>query len=190
MEKIAWTSRNSYCYKHGGKRPSWMPPRTCSAMTNSLHCSGSTAKTIFVSNLRVDPFVKQRPREIFHACSRMTSRALLSVRSPRKAGCPHLAFARPLSELYLAHELGNKPRGRSLVLHFLVEGLLIGAQRLHRSIERLERCLVEAGADMPRIDSVLLRFVSYCKHQGAKVLSRSARRSVTDDHDLLLMHSL
>ena len=26
-------------------------------------------------------------KEIFHACSRMTSRALLSVRSPRKAGC-------------------------------------------------------------------------------------------------------
>jgi hypothetical protein len=69
---------------------------------------------------------------------------------------PHLAFARPLCELYLAHELGRKPGGRFLVLHFLVEGLLVRAQRLHRSVERLERRLVEAGADMTDIDPALL----------------------------------
>src|SRR6516164_3622393 len=46
---------------------------------------------------------------------------------------------RPLCEFYLAYELGNKPSGRLLVLHFLVERLLMGAQRPHRSIERLQR---------------------------------------------------
>jgi hypothetical protein len=98
---------------------------------------------------------------------------------------PHLAFPRPLGEFYLAHELRNKPRGRILVFHFLVERLLVAAQGLHRSIERLERRLIEAGADM-----TFIRLVAYRQHQRAKVLARSARLSVTDDYDLLLVHSL
>src|SRR5437588_10243598 len=103
---------------------------------------------------------------------------------------PHFAITRPLGEFYLAYELGNKPLGRVLVLHFLVERLLIGAQWLHRCIERLQRSLVEAGADMPRVHPTLLRIVAYCKHQRAKVLARPARLSVTDDQRLLLMHGL
>jgi hypothetical protein len=103
---------------------------------------------------------------------------------------PHLAFARPLSELYLAHEPGRKPRGHVLVLHFLVEWLLVCAQRLHRSIERLERRVVEAGADMTGIDPALRGFVAYCKHQRPKVLARPARLRVIDNNHLLLMHSL
>src|SRR5215467_9792744 len=43
---------------------------------------------------------------------------------------------------------------------------------------------------MPRVDPALLRFVAYCKCQGAEVLARPARLSVTDDNYLLLMHSL
>jgi hypothetical protein len=52
-------------------------------------------------------------------------------------------------------------------------------------IERLERRLIEAGADM-----TFIRLVAYRQHQRAKVLARSARLSVTDDYDLLLVHSL
>jgi hypothetical protein len=48
-------------------------------------------------------------------------------------------------------------------------------------IERLERRLIEAGADM-----TFIRLVAYRQHQRAKVLARSARLSVTDDYDLLL----
>ena len=103
---------------------------------------------------------------------------------------PHLGLTRPLGEFYLAHELRDKPRGGVLVLHFLIERLLVGAQGLHRSIERLQRRLVEAGADMPSIDPAFLRFVTDRKHQRAKVLARPARLSVTDDHHLLLMHRL
>jgi hypothetical protein len=51
----------------------------------------------------------------------------------------HLAVTRPLGEFYLSHELGNKPRGSDLGLHFLVERPLIGPQRLHRAIDRLKR---------------------------------------------------
>src|SRR5271167_4244472 len=64
----------------------------------------------------------------------------------------HLAATRPLGEFYLSHELGNKPCGRDLGLHYLVERSLIGAQRLHCAIDRLKRRLVEAGADVPSID--------------------------------------
>ena len=71
---------------------------------------------------------------------------------------------RPLSEFYLPHELGNKPRGGVLGLHFLVERLLVGAQRLNDFIDRLQRRLVEAGADMPSIDPAFLGFVADRKH--------------------------
>jgi hypothetical protein len=84
---------------------------------------------------------------------------------------PHLGFACPLSEFHLTHKLGDEPRGRGLVLHFLIERLLVGAQRLHRFIERLQCRLVEAGADMPSIDPAFPGFVSDRKHQRAKVLS-------------------
>jgi hypothetical protein len=73
---------------------------------------------------------------------------------------PHLVVTRPLREFYLSHELGNKPCGGVLVFHFLVKGLLVGAQGLHRFIERLQRRLVEAGADMPSIDPALIGFVA------------------------------
>jgi hypothetical protein len=72
----------------------------------------------------------------------------------------------------------------------LIERLLVGAQRLHRPIERLQCRLVESGADVPSMDPAFLCFVAYRKHQRAKVLSRPAWFSVTDDHYLLLMHSL
>jgi hypothetical protein len=39
----------------------------------------------------------------------------------KESGMPHFALTSPLSEFYLTYELGNKPRGRVLVLHFLVE---------------------------------------------------------------------
>src|SRR6516164_10471480 len=100
----------------------------------------------------------------------------------------HLAVTRPLGEFYLAHELWDKPRGRVLQFHFLVEGLLVGAQELHFSIERFQHRLGEAGADMPHVDPALLRVVAYGKHQGAEVLARPARLSVTDNHRLLLMY--
>src|SRR6516225_7077214 len=51
-------------------------------------------------------------------------------------------------------------------------------------------CLGEAGADMPHVDPALLRVVAYGKHQGAEVLARPARLSVTDNHRLLLMYRL
>src|SRR6516225_11339645 len=108
----------------------------------------------------------------------------------KKGRMPHLAVTRPLGEFYLAHELRNEPRGLILVLHLFIEGLLAGVQRLHRSIDRFQRDLVEAGADMPSVDPALLRFVAHCKHQGAEVLSRPARLSVTDYHHLLLMYGL
>jgi hypothetical protein len=95
----------------------------------------------------------------------------------QKGRMPHLAFARPLGEVYLADELGNKPRGRFLVLHFLVEGFVVGAQRLHRSIERLERHLVEARADMTGIDPALRCFVAYCKHKRSDAPGSSRTRS-------------
>jgi hypothetical protein len=47
---------------------------------------------------------------------------------PKEGGMPHLALTRPLAEFYLAYELGNKPSGRLLVLHFLIERLFMGAQ--------------------------------------------------------------
>src|SRR6516162_7160733 len=103
---------------------------------------------------------------------------------------PHLAITRPLGEFYLAHKLGNKPRSRVLVLNFLVEGLLVGAQGLHRSMERSQRRLVEAGADVPSVGPALVRFVAYSEHQGTEILARPARLSVTDYHHLLLMHGL
>src|SRR5262249_20862784 len=115
---------------------------------------------------------------------------LFVAAQPKESGMPHLALTRPLGEFYLAYELGNKPSGRFLVLHFLVERLLMSAQGLHRSIKRLQRRLVEAGANMPGIDPALRGAVTYCKHQRPKVLTRPARLGVTDDHHLLLMHGL
>src|SRR5262249_42655244 len=109
---------------------------------------------------------------------------------PKEGGMAHLPFTRPLGEFYLAYELGNKPGSCVLVLHFLVERLLVGAQWLHRSVERLQRRLVEAGANMPGIDPALRGVVTYCKHERPKVLARPARLGVTDDHSLLLMHGL
>src|SRR5262249_9857008 len=103
---------------------------------------------------------------------------------------PHLAVKRPLGEFYLADEPRNKPRRLVLVLHLLAEGLLASAQGLHFSIEGFQHRLVEAGADMPRVDPALLRFVAYGKCQGAEVLARPARLSVTDYHHLLLMYGL
>src|SRR5262249_55694080 len=99
---------------------------------------------------------------------------LFVAAQPKEGGMPHLALTRPLGEFYLAYELGNKPSGRVLVLHFLVERLLRGAQGLHCSIERLQRRLVEAGANMPGIDPALRGAVTYCKNQRAKVLARPA----------------
>ena len=73
---------------------------------------------------------------------------------------------------------------------FLIKGLLVGVQRPHRPIDRFQRDLVEASADMPSVDQALLRFVAHCKHQEAEVLARPARLSVTDYHHLLLVHGL
>ena len=103
---------------------------------------------------------------------------------------PHFRFTRPLSEFYLADELRNKPCSGGSRTSLLVEGLLVGAQRLHRFIERLERRLVKADADMPSVTPTFIRLAAYRQHQRAKVLARSARLSVTDDYDLLLVHSL
>src|ERR1700730_4306612 len=103
---------------------------------------------------------------------------------------PHFGLTRPLGEFYFAHELRDKPCSCVLILHFLIERLLVGAQGLHRPIEGLQRRLVEAGADMPSIDPALLRYVPDRKHQRAKVLARPTWLSVTDDHHLLLMHRL
>jgi hypothetical protein len=51
---------------------------------------------------------------------------------------------------------------------------------LHRSIERLQSRLVEAGANMPSIDPGLPRLVTYREYQRAKVLAGLAQLSVTD----------
>jgi hypothetical protein len=74
---------------------------------------------------------------------------LFVAAQPKEGGMPHLVLTRPLGEFYLAYELGNEPRSCVLVLHFLVERPLVGAQCLRPSIERLQRCLVEAGAQSP-----------------------------------------
>src|ERR1700722_7306696 len=103
---------------------------------------------------------------------------------------PHLGFTCPLSEFYLALERRDKPRGSVFGLHFLVERLLVGPQWLHRFINRLQRCLVEAGANVPEIYPSLIRFVADRKHQRAKVFARPARLSVAHDPSLLLMHRL
>ncbi len=84
---------------------------------------------------------------------------------PKEDGMPRLPFTRPLGEFYLAYELRNKPPGPGLVLDLLFERLLFGAQGLHSFIKRLERRLVEAGADMPSVDPALLGFVAYRKHE-------------------------
>jgi hypothetical protein len=102
-------------------------------------------------------------------------------------GMPHLGLARPLGKFYLGNKFGKKPCGRIPVFYFLIEGLLVGAQGLHRSLERLQSRLVEAGAHMPSIDPGLLRFVTYREYQRAEILAGPARLSVTDDHQLLLM---
>src|SRR5262245_24528137 len=91
-------------------------------------------------------------------------RRLFISAQPKEGGMPHFAITRPFGEFYLAHELGNEPGGCFLVLHFLVEGLLVGAQGLHFFIERFQRRLIEAGADMPGVDPALLRSVAYRKH--------------------------
>jgi hypothetical protein len=98
---------------------------------------------------------------VAHACSRMTSVAFYVGAEPEKNGVPHLGLTRPLGEFTLADELRNKPRGGVFGLHLLVEGLLIGAQGLHFSINRLQSGLVEARADMPSIDPGLISFVTY-----------------------------
>jgi hypothetical protein len=67
---------------------------------------------------------------------------------------PHFGLTRPLGEFYFAHELRDKPCSCVLILHFLIERLLVGAQGLHRPIEGLQRRLVEAGADMPSTSSL------------------------------------
>src|SRR6516165_10231285 len=81
---------------------------------------------------------------------------------------PHLAVTRPLGVFYFADEPRNKPRRLVLVLHLLAEGLLASAQGLHFSIEGFQHRLVEAGADMPRVDPALLRFVAYGKCQRSR----------------------
>ena len=43
---------------------------------------------------------------------------------------------------------------------------------------------------MPNIIPTFLCFVAYRKHERAKVLARSTRLGVPDDHHLLLMHGL
>jgi hypothetical protein len=54
------------------------------------------------------------------------------VRGRRRTGAqaeedrmPHLAFTRPLGEFYLTYELRNKPRGRGLMFHLLIERLVV-----------------------------------------------------------------
>ena len=103
-------------------------------------------------------------------------------------GMPHLGLTRPLGEFYLAHELRDKPRGRGLVLYFLIERLLVGTQRLHRPIERLQCRLVESGADMPSIDPAFLCLIPNRKYQRAKELARPPWFCVTDDR-LPLAHA-
>src|SRR5262249_38616630 len=109
---------------------------------------------------------------------------------PQEGGMPHLAITRPLGEFYLAHELGSEPGGRFLVLHFLVEGLLVGAQELHFSLKRFQRRLIEAGAHMPGVDPAFLQSVASRKHQRAEVLPCPVRLCVTDYHPLLLIYRL
>ena len=75
-----------------------------------------------------------------------------------------------------------------LVLYFLVEGLRVGAQRVHRPVKRLQCRLVESGADMPRIDPAFLNLITNRKYQGAKELTRPPWFSVTDNNNLLFMH--
>jgi hypothetical protein len=72
----------------------------------------------------------------------------------------------------------------------LIERLLVGAQRLHRPIERLQCRLVESGADMPSIDPAFLCVIPNRKYQRAKELARPLWFCVTDDHYLLFMHGL
>ena len=50
----------------------------------------------------------------------MTSLAFLSAQ-PKKDRMAHLAFTRPFGEFNFAHKLRNKPRGRVLLLHLLIE---------------------------------------------------------------------
>jgi hypothetical protein len=59
----------------------------------------------------------------------------------------------------------------------LVEGLLVGAQRLHRFIERLERRLVKAGADMPSVTPTFIRLARTASTSEPKYL-RDLRGSV------------
>ena len=113
----------------------------------------------------------------------------MSVGSPRKAGC-RISSSLVHSVNFTSPTSLGINRGRVLVLHFFVERLLVGAQRLHRSIERLQHCLVETGADMPIVDPALRGLVAYCKYQRPEILARPARLGVTDDHHLLLMHGL
>ena len=90
---------------------------------------------------------------------------------------PHFRFTRPVTEFYLADELRNKPCGGGSRTSLLVEGLLVGAQRLHRFIERLERRPVKGGADMPSVTPTFIRLAAYRQHQREKYL-RDLRGSV------------
>jgi hypothetical protein len=77
---------------------------------------------------------------------------------------PHFRFTRPVTEFYLADELRNKPSSGGSRTSLLVEGLLVGAQRLHRFIERLERRPVKGGADMPSVTPTFIRLASKPKY--------------------------
>jgi hypothetical protein len=96
---------------------------------------------------------------------------------PKEDRMPHLTFTRPLCEFYLTHKLRNKPSGRSLEPHLLIERLFVGAQRLHRFIERLERRLIKASTDMPSVNPALLGLLSYRSTSEPKYL-RDLRGSV------------
>ena len=117
------------------------------------------------------PASSEREKISFFLCllANNVERVFVAAQS-KKSGVSHFALARPFGEFYFAHELRDEPSCRVLVLYFFIERLLVGAQWLHRSIERFERRVVKAGANMPRINPTLLRFVAYGQHQGAKIL--------------------
>ena len=129
-------------------------------------------------------------RNFPHACSRMTSVAFLSVRNSRKTGCRISAslvhsvnFTSPTS-LGISHVVALS------YFTFWSKGLLVGAQGPHRFIDRLQRRLVEAGADMPSIDPAL---IGLCRGPQALASQRTYATcavSVTHDHRLLFMYRL
>src|SRR5687768_16369410 len=94
----------------------------------------------------------------------------------------------PLGECHLGHEL--RPHPVSLhAARWRLERALVRGERIELLLERGEALLVEAGADVARVDEPSLAVVD-AEQQPAEGVAAAARVGIAGDHELLATSAL